>query len=410
MSRILSVSIISLLLLLACDNKPVQNIQPPQTLFNDPTALLETRKRALAGDTELMPTLNQLKTEADQMLLSDAIYSVMDKPFTPPSGDKHDYMSVGPFWWPDPEKSDGLPYIRRDGETNPERELYDTTPLRKLTHEVSILAAAYFFLDKEKYAKRAATLVRAWFLDEDTMMNPNLNYGQAIPGRTIGRGIGIIDTRSFFQITEAIGLIANSQSWTAADEAALKQWFSTYVDWLRESENGIDEENGLNNHGTWYDVILSSLALFSGREDIAKEVISDFPERRILPQIEADGSQPRELSRTRSYHYSTMNLKGMFYIALLGDKVGVTVLSNETEHGQLVKKALDYLIPFMADFEGWPYEQLRGWESDDSVSLAMILQLSARYYGEPEYLTLMDSIPDIDFSDHLLNLYHPIMR
>ena len=48
--------------------------------------------------------------------LSDGPWSVMDKQHVPPSGDKHDYMSLGPYWWPDPDKPDGLPYIRRDGE------------------------------------------------------------------------------------------------------------------------------------------------------------------------------------------------------------------------------------------------------------------------------------------------------
>ncbi|MBT5270751.1 MAG: alginate lyase family protein, partial [Candidatus Marinimicrobia bacterium] len=395
MTRFLAPSLISLLVLISCYTDSNSKI-PPRVLFNDPAVLLETRERALSGDTELAKSINQLMTEAEQIMLIKDIYSVMDKPFTPLSGDKHDYMSVGPFWWPDPEKEDGLPYIRRDGEVNPERELYDTTPLRKLAHEVSILSASYFFLNDEKYAERATTMIRAWFLDEKTRMNPHLNYAQAIPGKTAGRGIGIIDSRSFFEIVEAIGFITSSESWTGQDEAGLKKWFAEYVKWLMESENGIDEEDALNNHGTWYDVILSSLALYSGQDEIAKKVITAFPEHRIIPQIQADGSQPRELSRTRSFHYSTMNLKGMYYIAMLGEKVGVRILNPDTEHGQLVKKALDYLIPYLSRIDEWPYEQLRGWEFDDSRSLAMILKLSTRYFDEPAYLALIDSIPAID--------------
>jgi len=405
--RVIIVSLISFLFLIQCANNSHDQI-PPRVLFNDPVALLETQKRAIAGDVKLTPALDKLRVEAEAAMLIDKIYSVMDKPFIPPSGDKHDYMSVGPYWWPDTTKADGLPYIRRDGQVNPERTLYDRVPLWRLDADVTVLAIAYFFFNEEKYAKRASKLVRAWFLDKETKMNPHLNYGQAIPGITDGRGIGIIDTRSFFKIVEAIELLADSKSWRNEDEIGLKNWFNLYVKWLMESENGIDEEDGLNNHGTWYDVILASLAMYTDQDEIAKKVITAFAEHRIKPQIKPDGSQPLELSRTRSYHYSTMNLKGMFYIAMLGEKLGVRVLSNETEHGQLVKQALDYLIPHMSDKEDWPYEQIKGWEADDSEALAMIIQLSAKYFDEPEYLTLLDSIPEIEFSDHRLNLLFPI--
>ena len=158
MSRILSACLISLMIFMACANNS-KSKHPPHTLFNDPAALLKTQERAIAGDVGLTAALNRLKTEADQVMLSDKIYSVMDKPFIPPSGDKHDYMSVGPYWWPDTTKADGLPYIRRDGQVNPERAFYDKIPLRSLSADVTVLAITYFFFNEEKYAKRASKLV-----------------------------------------------------------------------------------------------------------------------------------------------------------------------------------------------------------------------------------------------------------
>ena len=58
---------------------------------------------------------------ADAALAGPA-YSVTSKTRTPPSGDKHDYISMGPYWWPDPSRPGGEPYVRRDGEVNPERD------------------------------------------------------------------------------------------------------------------------------------------------------------------------------------------------------------------------------------------------------------------------------------------------
>ena len=48
-------------------------------------------------------------------LLAIPLQNVVDgKKLVAPSGDKHDYISVGTYWWPNPDTSDGLPYIRRD--------------------------------------------------------------------------------------------------------------------------------------------------------------------------------------------------------------------------------------------------------------------------------------------------------
>src|SRR5207302_773663 len=79
----------------------------------------------------------------------------------PPSGDKHDYVSMGPYWWPNPAKRGGLPYVRRDGERNPEmRDDYDAPRLAATTGAVTTLGLAYYFTDDEKYARRAALLLR----------------------------------------------------------------------------------------------------------------------------------------------------------------------------------------------------------------------------------------------------------
>src|SRR4029079_19183275 len=122
-------------------------------------------------------------------------FGVVNNPLTPPSGDKHDYMSLAPYWWPNPDTPDALTYVRRHGEVNPERWTLDNNPFREMTKAVHTLAKAALDLpDKRRYAERAAHLLRVWCLDPATRMNPHLEYGQAIPGVCDGRGIGIIDT------------------------------------------------------------------------------------------------------------------------------------------------------------------------------------------------------------------------
>src|SRR5690606_33758828 len=165
----------------------------------------------------------------------------------------------------------------------------------------------------------AARLLRVWFLDEATRMNPHLEYGQAVPGRNKGRGIGIIDTAGLPRLVDAVGLLQGSQHWTDVDQQGMQQWFGEYLTWLRESRHGRDEDRTKNNHATWYDVQVAAFALFAGEEHIAREVLEGAGDRRIRTQIEPDGRQPHELARTKSFDYSTMNLRGMFELATLAE-------------------------------------------------------------------------------------------
>lgn len=322
-------------------------------------AHMQTCKQTLNSDHHIQQLVESLTVEANQLLDLKPM-SIMDKGFTPPSGDKHDYMSQGPYWWPDPNKPDGLPYIRRDGEVNPERSKFtDQAHLSKLIGSVTTLSRAYYFTDEERYAEKTIALLHTWFLAPETKMNPHLEYGQAIPGRTTGRGIGIIETRGIGKIADAVQLIRMSPSWNNTLEMGIKSWMRAYLEWLLSSDKGKDESIHPNNHGTWYNVQAAALALFTDQEEVARDLIESSKETRLDAHIMADGSQPKEIARTRSFSYSTMNLRGLFQLALIGEQVGIDLWNYRNVHGADLEKALEFLLPAALGQETWRHQQIK---------------------------------------------------
>ena len=357
----------------------------PRVFLLDPATMVGVREACLAYDGTVRPALKRLIKEADK-LRDAAPVSVMEKTQLPPSGDKHDYMSLARYYWSDPKKPDGLPYISRDGEVNPEiNTIPDHGNLGHMVNVVHTLAFAYYVTGNESYAKHAAKFLQTWFLDTATRMNPNFNFAQGVKGLDAGRPSGLIDSRGLAQVVDGIGLLAGYKGWTADDQRGVVQWFSQYLEWLLKSKNGVGEARASNNHGVFYDVQAGAIAMFVGKMDIARRIVEEAKEKRIAKQIEADGSQPRELARTTSQHYVRFNLEAFFLLANLSANIGVDLWNYRTEDGRSIRKALDWVVPFIRGDKEWTYKQITKFDVAEYYPL--LLEASIRY-GDRSYAEL----------------------
>ena len=358
--------------------------------------------------------LNQSKsltTEAAKLIIRNAdkelsvkIITVMDKETIPPSGDKHDYISAGRYWWPDP-KNPGGPYIRKDGVVNREIDKFDRGILGNMAKGVTHLALAYYLTSDERYAAKATQNLRIWFLNPKTKMNPNMNFGQTISGRNDGkgRGEGIIDTYSFVEMLDGVELLKNSKSFTAYDQLGLKKWFTAYLDWMMTNEIGNEEYTAKNNHGTAFDVQAARYALFVGKEDIARKYINDFPMRRLYHQIEPDGSQPLELARTTALGYSTFNLTHILDMCFMAKSLNIDLFNSKSEDGRSVSKALEFLAQYVGKpMSKFPYKQIKEWDSVQK-KLCWELYRADKFYTKPVFEKYYkNKISDSDKEDYLI--------
>ncbi len=270
------------------------------------------------------------------------------------AGGLHDYFSEGDYWWPDPKDPEG-PYVQRDGMSNPGNFSAHRDALMSLSVQAPALAAAWLLTRERRYSDRAALHLRAWFLAKDTAMNPNLQYAQAIHGRTTGRGIGIIDTLQLVEVARSATVLEASGSLSRDEMRGLRQWFADYLRWMTTSKNGIEERDTKNNHATCWVAQAAEFSLFTGNAALTAECRRRFKTILLPNQMAQNGSFPQELRRTKPYSYSLFNLEVMSGICQSVSTPDDNLWSFALPDGRSMARGLAFMFPFIKDKKTWPY-------------------------------------------------------
>jgi hypothetical protein len=330
--------------------------------------------------------------KAANAALTIAPISITDFRAAKSPGGPNDFYSNADYWWPDPTKVDGLPYIQRDGQSNPGNFTRHRTAMRDLRDAVAALAAAYKITNDERYPRKAAELLGVFFLDEKTRMNPNLELAQVVPGRGTGRSYGIIDALHLIEVPPAISAMRKSPAFTPQLMAGLKTWFADLSRWMVTSKNGKEEAAAKNNHAVAYWLQVACFARFTGDEAKLAECRRQFKEIFVPKQMAADGSFPAELRRTKPYGYSIFQLDNMATLCQVLSTPEDNLWRFEMSNGRGIRRAVAYLYPFLADKTKWPHKaDVQAWESWPSRPSSLLFAGLA--LGEAQYLDLWKRLP-----------------
>ena len=384
----------------------------PRTILEDPYALAKMKELVGKNDSTMKDYLGTVINQSNSFLIENPT-SVMEKTQLPPSGNKHDFYSLAPYEWPNPDTPNGLPYVSRDGKVNPEiYTILDVTYLNDMIYRVKTLAVAYYFTDNTTYSSKAQELLRVWFLDNDTYMNPNLDYAEIEKGKGRLNPSGIMEGYNLPQLTDAIALLELSPKWSKEVQLGMQEWFGKYLDWLLNSHSGTIDGKRMNNHGNYYNMQVASIALYLNKTDFTKELLTSMMQnissapyedfsKLIGVRINPDGSQPFELERSASLHYSVYNLLGLFQLANLGDRIGIDLWNHEAQ-GAGLKKALDFILPYALEKKPWP----QGTQPIYEEYLAKLsCQAILHYDGNPLYA---EAYKSVDTADLNIDLNYPL--
>lgn len=324
---------------------------------------------------------DQIKEEAEWAMQQEPI-TVTASFSVRSAGGKNDFYSEGDYWWPDPQNPDG-PYIQRDGMTNPDNFVAHRLAMIRFSRIVGALATAYKVTGDEKYVKQAVLHLKAWFVNKETMMNPNLLYAQAIKGRFTGRGIGIIDTLHLIDVAQ--GIIVMQSKIDNTSLVALKEWFTSYLSWLMSHPYGEAEMNAKNNHGTCFTLQVASFSKLTGNEKLQKFSRDRYKTVLLPTQMAEDGSFPLEMARTKAYGYSIFNLDAMTTLCQVLSTKEDNLWEYKTADGRSIKKGIEFLYPFLADKSKWTLKpDVMYWEEWPVAQPALIFGAVA--YHQKDWL------------------------
>ena len=330
--------------------------------------------------------------KAAEKALSQAPVSITAFPAKLSEGGVNDFYSNGDYWWPDPAKPNGLPYIRRDGQTNPENFSQHRLVVKTLRDSVASLAAAYKVTGDDKYAVKAAELLRVFFLDAKLRMNPNLDFAQAVPGVSPGRGIGIIDALHLIEVPAAVKALERSPAFPPALAKDLRGWFRELAEWMVTSKNGKEEAAAKNNHAVAFYLQLSVYADFIGDQEKLAACRKQYKEVFVGKQMALDGGFPLELARTKPYGYSIFQLDNMVLLCQVLSTKEDNLWDFTLPDGRGIRKAVAFLYPFLADKSKWTLKpDVQAWEGWPARQPGLLF--AGRQFGESAYLDLWKKLP-----------------
>lgn len=319
-------------------------------------------KNELNFNLVLKSQILNLKKEMDDKITT-LKYSVVEKELLPHSLNKHDYYSIGIYAWPNKTGIDGMPWIIDDCKANPYVKTFATDSIRieNFCNDIMILTTLYLIYEDFSYLSKVNELLKIWFVDKETRMNPNMDYAQAIPGVCTGRGIGLIDARHLIKVIDYITVLENKDLIEFGILKKIKEWFKEFIFWMEHSSNGKEEEEALNNHGSWYEAELTTFALFTGDYE---KVLSrkDIFINKIKAQFEGNGNQPHEIKRKKAWHYFIFNLEAIFISYRNIETLQPKSLLNIQN---VLKKTTTFMLDKMEDLNTWENKEDLDFYNDD---------------------------------------------
>jgi hypothetical protein len=359
---------------------------------------------------EVLKTLRkQILQEADWALQQTPV-TVTAQSSSRSAGGKHDFFSEGDYWWPNPQSPDS-PYVQRDGMTNPDNFVAHRHAMIRLSQIVGALASAYQLTGDEKYVAQVLQHCKAWFVDTATLMNPDLQFAQAIKGRFTGRGIGIIDTIQLMEVVQGLLVMENAKNMDRQLLEAIRSWFERYLQWLTTHQYGRDEMNAANNHGTCWAMQAAAFARFT-RNDTLMRFCRDRYKNVLLPnQMAADGSFPQELRRTKPYGYSIFNLDALTTMCQILSTKEDNLWAYTTPDGRNIRKGIEYLHPFIVDKSKWPKKpDVMYWDNWPVAQPFLIFGANA--YDRKEWFNTwkgLEHAPTVEEVIRNLPIRHPLI-
>jgi hypothetical protein len=274
-------------------------------------------------------------------------------PTTRSAGGLHDFYSQADYFWPNPEDPNG-PYINRDGQSNPGNFDEHRRVMVRLSIEMPALTAAWLLSGNREYARRACDHLRAWFVDADTRMNPNLEFAQAVKGVSTGRSYGIIDSLHLVEVARAASFLTGKML-SPRDASGIRDWFSSYLAWLSTSTPAKTERDAKNNHAMCWALQVAEYARLAGDEAARKDVYRRYRETLLPDQMAADGSFPRELTRTKPYSYSIFNFDIMAGLCQSLKGLSPDPPAFQVADGRGLARAAEFIYPYLNDKSSWKW-------------------------------------------------------
>jgi len=268
-----------------------------------------------------------------------------------------------------------------------------SSSFRHFVTDIVTLALAYRHYGERYNIEQAADCARAWFLNSQTRVEPNVDLPVIMEGCEEDINSTLADYATVWPMLDALRILQAASAMTNSELQGIANWLHQFQDsWLKAAGQQAETERSIK--GVIHDLVIGSVSAYLGDVSTTVRMLNRSP-LRLHNCIEPFGA-PTELSRKQPLHQSLFSLQQWFNLAFFGRASGVVDLWR---CGELDRKSLVWALRFISTHRAFFSEYHTNPEAFDrriDFLVRLVPQSAVHYEVMSDILRLHSSCRSID--------------
>ena len=228
---------------------------------------------------------------------------------------------------------------------------------RSLVQNCTMLTLASYFSDDNSYADHAVSIIKEWFLDQNTKVNPSKVFTEATHR--------LLKTTYVYTLFDSLRLLRKKGRFSEDEWHGLQRWFTQVMEAMDQSARAWRLGYTSKDHiGLYYDIQYSSIAAFINNSTQMYKTIQDSI-ARLYEHVAPDGTLHNEITKKSCESNQIFALAGWQTMDRMASKLGIDLWNQAIDDSDKYSRLCRTMVTTISYLSARPRLLCEGPEPSD---------------------------------------------